>query len=250
MKTLSYLSILFASTLVWAHGNESRIEIELESPATIQAGQSELAFQVVDTELNRALSDQDLKIAHEKKLHVLIYDQALKEFTHVHPEYINGLWKVSINLAVDGKYFLWAQGELASDSEEFSALSEIKVSNGSPAWPLPPTLTELRTGTEGASKVTLGNQTLRAGKAAMLDLKFTRTDGTSAVITPYLGALAHVVATPADGDSLIHVHPMNGNQPNEGMLHVTFPNKGNYRLWIQFMDGGILRTIPLVVKVL
>ncbi len=84
----------------------------------------------------------------------------------------------------------------------------------------------------------------------MLDLKFTRTDGTSAVITPYLGALAHVVATPTDGDSLIHVHPMDGNQPNEGMLHVTFPTAGMHRLWIQFIDGGNLKTIPLVVKVL
>ena len=250
MRTLSYLSILFASTLVWAHGNESRVEIELESSVTIHAGHSQLEFQIVDTEGNRALSDQDLKIAHEKKLHVLIYDQALKEFTHVHPEYIDGLWKVSINLAVDGKYFLWAQGELASDNEEFSALSEISVTNGNPAWPLPPSLVELRTGANGISKATLGNQTLRAGKMAMLDLKFTRTDGTSAVITPYLGALAHVVATPTDGDSLIHVHPMDGNLPNEGMLHMTFPNKGNYRLWIQFIDGGILKTIPLVVKVL
>lgn len=81
----------------------------------------------------------------------------------------------------------------------------------------------------------------------MLGLKFDRTDGSSVDITPYLGALAHIVAAPEDGDSLIHVHPMNGAKPDEGMLHVTFPAPGNYRIWIQYNDSGILRTIPLVV---
>ena len=69
------------------------------------------------------------------------------------------------------------------------------------------------------------------------------------MITPYLGAFAHIIAVPADdGDSLIHVHPMNGGQKNEGMLHATFPTAGLYRIWIQFLDNGDLKTVALVVE--
>lgn len=102
-----------------------------------------------------------------------------------------------------------------------------------PAWPAP-NLTDVRSGVDGASKVVLSNVTLKAGRMATIDMTSLRTDGATPKITPYLGALAHVVATPDDGDSLIHVHPMNGTKPNEGMLHVTFPAKGFYRLWISF----------------
>jgi hypothetical protein len=42
---------------------------------------------------------------------------------------------------------------------------------------------------------------------------------------------------------------MDTSNPNQGMLHATFPHKGAYRLWIQFIDGGQLRTVPLSVKV-
>ena len=64
-----------------------------------------------------------------------------------------------------------------------------------------------------------------------------------------MGAIAHLVSTPSDGDSLIHAHPMVGSTPTTAMLHVTFPAAGLYRLWIQFIDTGELRVVPLAVEV-
>lgn len=249
MKLTILITGLLASTLAFAHGDEPRVAIELENSVVLQAGQQELHFQLVDTKLNQIITDQELNISHEKKLHVLIYDQSLNEFTHVHPDFINGEWRTTTQLSVNGKYFVWAQGEITSDGEEFSAPSNIEITKGTSAWPLPPQLSELRAGTNGNSKVELGTQKITANKMVMLGLKFTRTDGSTPNITPYLGAMAHIVATPTDGDSLVHVHPMNGSLPNEGMLHVTFPEAGIYRLWIQFIDGGNLKVIPLAVKV-
>ena len=83
----------------------------------------------------------------------------------------------------------------------------------------------------------------------MLGLTFSHQDGTAPQLAPYLGAIAHIVATPSDGDSLIHVHPVAGSSPTTALLHVTFPSPGFYRLWIQFIDGGQLRTVPLAVEV-
>lgn len=233
-----------------AHESENRVEIEMETPTNLGPGKAVVEFQLVDTKESRVLTPSDLNVTHEKKLHLFTYDSALKEFQHVHPEFDGKVWTVEVSYQVSGDYFLWTQGELGSDSEEFTSFVKLHVDGGLPAWPSPPSLSDQRVGAVNGSVATLSPGLLRAGRMAMLTLTFTREDGSPAQITPYLGAFAHIVATPDDGDSLIHTHPMNGSKPNEGMIHATFPRAGFYRIWVQFVDGGTLKTIPLSVEVL
>ncbi len=248
LRIVPILALTVASNFAFAHGDESRVAIELESPAKISAGATVVSFQLVDTKENKIVTASDLNLSHEKKLHFIAYDPALKEFQHLHPEFDGKVWNVDMSYLVDGNYFVWAQGELSVDSEEFSSFTRIEVSGGQPEWPAP-TLGDVRTGSQAGSVATLSNQTLRAGQMAMLNLRFTKSDGSPGDITPYLGAFAHLIATPIDGDSLIHIHPMNGSLPNEGMVHVTFPEAGDYRIWVQFIDAGVLKTVPLSVTV-
>ncbi len=248
-KILMALSaIALWSQVSWGHGGgESRIALEPDV-MSMSAGSAKYKFQLIDTETNKLIGDQDLNVAHEKKLHLIIYDPSLQEFQHVHPEFDGTMWVVDTQFSVDGNYWIWAQGELASDGEEFSSSNKLDITGGTSAWPTPPVLGDQRTGTSGTSAIELSKTKLVAGKMAMLDLKMTRTDGTTPQIEPYLGAFAHIIATPSDGDALIHVHPI-GTGPSQGMLHTTFPAAGEYRLWIQFIDDGNLKTIPLSVKV-
>lgn len=242
------LALTLSSQFAFAHGGEARVEVELESPPKISAGHAVISFQLVDTKENKVVTPSELNISHEKKLHFIAYDPGLKEFQHLHPEFDGKAWNVDADFAVDGNYFIWTQGELSIDSEEFNGLTRIEVTGGQPASPAP-TLSDVRSGAESGSVATLSNQILKAGRMAMLTLKFTKTDGSPGDITPYLGAFAHIISTGEDGDSLIHVHPMNGGHPNEGMVHVTFPDAGFYRLWVQFIDAGVLKVIPLSVRV-
>lgn len=229
------------------HDEENRVEIALTSHQTI-AGNVVAEFRLLDHKDHRALTPNDLNITHEKKLHFLVYDPSLQEFQHVHPEFDGQSWKADLKFEVNGNYFVWAQGEVSADFEEFSTMTRLQVTGGSPAGPSP-SLPDVRVGNLSGTIATLSGETLRAGQMTMLDLIFTREDGSGADITPYLGAFAHVIVTAEDGESLIHAHPMNGVAPNEGMLHMTFPTAGNYRLWVQFIDAGILKTIPLSVQV-
>lgn len=48
---------------------------------------------------------------------------------------------------------------------------------------------------------------------------------------------------------MIHVHPMDHGVKNRLMLHAEFKVAGNYRMWIQFIDAGELKTIPIAVTV-
>jgi hypothetical protein len=246
---LVFLMSVAINSTAFAHDDQaSRVDLESEISQSVSAGKVKYTFQLVDNQTNRVISDSDLLVTHERKLHLLAYDPALKEFQHVHPEYDGKVWSVELEFAVNGNYWIWAQGELADGKEDFSSATRLMVTGGQAEWPSPE-LTDMRTGSDGHSTVQLEATRLVAGQMAMLTVVLGRNDGSEPEITPYLGAFAHVIVTPQDGDSLIHVHPMNGENANEGMLHVTFPAAGLYRLWIQYLDGGELKVVPLSVEV-
>jgi hypothetical protein len=226
---------------------ESRVKILPENQLNLQAGAITYSFQLQDTVEGKLLSDVDLNESHTKKIHFIAYDSALKEFSHVHPTFNGSIWTTQLNLPVSGNYILWTQGELL-DGTEFSVSTRTSVIHGLPQNPILP-LIDIRTGTDHQTTLELSKTKLKAGKMVMLTFKVSRTDGVPPVMSPYLGALAHVIATPSTGDDLIHVHPMDGTEPNTGMLHATFPKEGSYRLWVQFIEHDELKIIPLSVIV-
>lgn len=228
-------------------GHGSRIEIKVGSQIPINAGETTYSFKLYDNELNKEIAEQDLNESHTKKLHFIIYDTALKEFSHLHPSFENSNWQTAINLPKNGQYFIWAQGEL-TDGTEFSTATNAQVINGQAENQRLP-LGDVRSGVDKQTVIDLAKTKIKAGKMVMLNFKVSRNDGLEPIMTPYLGALAHVIATPLAGNELIHVHPMNGNAPNTGMIHATFPKEGEYRLWVQFNDRDELKTIPLSVIV-
>jgi hypothetical protein len=240
--------LFFAVMAQFLYAHEGpRVELLLQTPSVISAGIVQLQFQLLDRETNNLLPDQALDVLHEKKLHLLIYDEALQEFQHVHPEFTDGHWTVEANFQKNGKYWLWSQGQILED-EEFTAGRQINIIDGQPAWPAPPVLSDQRIGDAGISTVELGHLRLTAGHPIFVNVRMKRNDGTAPELTPYLGAFAHIVAVPQAGDSLIHVHPMPSSE-NQGIMHVTFPLPGFYRVWVQFIDGGELKIIPLSVQV-
>ena len=238
-----------APQFVFAHGDESRVAIEADSTAPMQAGAIHYKFELVDTENNQVLKESDLIVNNEMILHFIVYDPALQEFQHVHPIFDGHFWVVDLSFAKDGNYWLWTQGKLKIDGEEFSSSTRLQIYGGQAEWPAPPVLTDTRINNDGNSTATLSGQRLIANKMAMLSLTLGRNDGTQPDNSPYLGAFAHVIAVPEDADSLLHVHPMSGSVPSQGMLHITFPAAGFYRIWVQFMDSGVLKTTPLSVQV-
>lgn len=247
-KILLLALTLIAFTNVHAHDDENGITLESKVSSTVNAGKIHYAFDLYDNTNKKNITDTDLTESHEKILHLFIYDSALKEFKHLHPVFTNQEWSVDFDLNTNGKYWIWAQGTLASDGDEFSASEKISIVNGMPDNAIPTSLGDLRTASDEISVATITGKA-KVKQSTMLMVKFTRTDGTKAEITDYLGAFAHVVIVPLDGSAIIHAHPMATGKPDEGMLHVTFPKIGDYRVWIQFLDGGKLRTIPLSVKV-
>jgi hypothetical protein len=241
---------LNAPVVAHAHGDtEGRVGMELEVANVLPAGAVKFAFDLVDNEKKKVVTDKDVIVEHERILHVVIYDEALVEFQHVHPDFQNGQWHVDLNFTRAGRYWVWAQGKLAQDGVNFSAFSKIEIKGGLPANATPPNLKEVREANDAVSVLTIADDRFKAKEPAMLMLNFSRKDGKAPKLTPYLGALAHVILVPDDGDAIIHVHPMSTGNSTELMIHTEFPAARMYRLWVEFVESGVLRRVPLAVQV-
>lgn len=247
LTVLSVATLIFTGSTSFAHGDD-RISIEAETQGALTAAENiKFDFQMYDEDTKSVITENDLQDSHTKKLHLLAYDSSLNEFNHVHPTFNGEIWSAELNLTTNGSYYIWAQGEL-NDGTEFSASYRVNIVNGKPALETKP-LGNIRNAAVGNTVVELSKQKLKAGKMAMLDYTVSRNDGTQPEVTQYLGANAHIIAVSPDGDDLIHAHPMDGANANTGMIHVTFPTAGDYRIWVQVIDGGVLKTVPLSVTV-
>ena len=240
-------AVIFTPSSSFAHG-DGRVSIEAENQTSLSASKNvELSFQLFDENTKKSVTEFDLNTSHTKKIHLIVYDSSLNEFSHTHPIFDGQVWKSELNLTTNGSYYAWAQGVL-TDGTEFSTSYRFKVVGGKPALATI-TLGNNRKANAGNTVIELSKQEINAGKMIMLTYTVSRNDGTQPEVTPYLGANAHVIVVSPDGDNLIHAHPMDDKNSNTGMIHVTFPVYGDYRVWIQIIDEGVLKVVPLSVTV-
>ena len=246
MRFAMILAALMAPLSALAHGVEMTVD-----QTAVTAGKVHLSF-ILQTADGEEITDQELAETMTKKLHFQLFDAALTEYRHVHPDYVKAddRWEVDVDLPVNGNYRLYAEGTLADDGDEFAAGGKLAVSGGVDANAIPASLGDHRSAAADVSVATLDNTVFHAGKMAMPMLNLSRTDGQPAVITPYLGVPAHVTATPMDGASLVHVHPMASSPTaTELMIHLNFAQAGDYRIWVEFVESGVYRVVPLSVTV-
>ncbi len=240
-----FISLLFS--IVYSLNAFSAIKIETNQQQVYASEKIQYSFQLKDEKTSTLINDKNLKKTHTKLLHLVVFDSSLNEFNHVHPEFDGSNWIVDLKLPVNGSYILWVQGE-TTNGVEFSINEFLQVQGGAPEIPVA-SLGDVRVGNDGITQLQLSPTKIKAGKMVMIEFEITHIDGTEPNLSPYLGAFAHVIATPLNGSELIHVHPMKGSEINSGILHATFPATGEYRLWIQFNDNKELKTIPLSVVV-
>lgn len=115
--------------------------------------------------------------------------------------------------------------------------------------PLPPAAT---TSTVDGYTVSLSGA-VKANESSPLVLSVSRNGKPVTDLQPYLGAYGHLVALRASDLAYLHVHPMGkpGATPAgpEIGFHATFPSNGDYRLFLDFKHGNVVRTAEFTVSV-
>lgn len=231
----------------------------------------------------RPVDADDLVTAHDHKLRVLIVDEALEDYQHMHPDLgSDGLYEVTFTPAYARTYRVWADYTLAEttdhehgdddhshddddhhdhgDDHHADSGAAITVSEalivGDDAGPALTGEDVLTGGAGGLTYRLATDGSLSVGTEA---LTISVTDANGApfeALEPVMGAYAHLVGFNAGATEMAHAHPK-GDHPHGASsrggpdleFDVTFAQAGPHRLFLQTVTGGQERTVVFTVNV-
>lgn len=183
----------------------------------------------------------ELEVNHEKILHLIITDEQLQKYYHVHPERTGkGEFEVKTDLP-NGLY----KGFVDIKPKNLSyGVEPIPFVIGSPdqkghGHPLVPDTNFSKT-LDGET-ANLSISTFKANEPAQLSFELDKTN-----LKPYLGAMGHVVILDEAGKKFLHVHPSNDK---DTIFETTFEKPGVYKIWAEFQQNGKVRAFPYVVEI-
>ena len=209
--------------------------------------QMSLGFQITDASGVPVTRYVD---SHEKQLHLIVVRRDMVGFQHVHPTLDReGTWRVPVDLS-PGDYRVFADF-VPAGGDAMTLGADIQVAGLYAPQSLPPPAT---TATVDGYTVSLrGSPT--AGESSPLTLSVSRDGMPVTDLQPYLGAYGHLVVLRASDLAYLHVHPM--GEPGDGTtragpeigFHTTFPTSGDYRLFLDFRHGDVVRTAEFTVSI-
>ncbi|ARB93979.1 hypothetical protein [Legionella longbeachae] len=263
------LGLIFVATLSYAQGqhvhshqypvkneaSNANIKIFIQqAPKILLANKpATIRFQLLKD--NKALTFDELKEVHTKKIHVLIIDPSLSDYHHVHPVIDSKKQDFVFNFTPKntGPYQMWVDiTPLQTDAQEF-----LVTDLGSP--PLNPLIKEkvvLNT-TMNPYEFTLKlDGEPKAGQEVMATITVTKNGKPFTKLEPVMGAFAHVVGFSGDHSSILHIHPM-GKEPTsesdrggaELMFHIGLKKTGFVKLFAQFRINEQDVYVPFAIRV-
>ncbi|MDN3020232.1 hypothetical protein PH210_29235 [Paenibacillus sp. BSR1-1] len=183
----------------------------------------------------------ELEVNHEKILHLIIVDEHLQKYYHLHPERTGkGEFTIEKNLP-EGFYKAYIDIKPKNLAYEVEPVPFIV---GNPSAPehgheLVPDINFSKT-VDGET-VTLSMNSFKAAEPVTLSFDLDQTN-----LTPYLGAMGHVVILDEYGKKFLHVHPTNDKEP---IFETQFEKPGIYKVWAEFKQNGKVRAFPFVIEI-
>lgn len=231
-------------------GAVSNVSMQFSTnPATVNPNQ-EVTLMMTPKNKDNANEQVALDVEHTKKIHLIVVNDDLSWFDHIHPEYnADGSYSVKEKFPAAGKYMLFADYKPSGGNHIVDNLN-VTVTGTAPAAKK-----------YGADKLTgaagdgftvsltpeggkfLTNMAMHINGVVMLNGK--EVDVTT--LEDYLGAKAHMVVVSLTDKKYLHVHP--SVEGGKFDLHTTFDKPGVYRGWIQFQSKGKVYTSDFTMNV-
>jgi len=192
----------------------------------------------------------DYEQTHDKALHLIAVRRDMIGFQHVHPVLGgDGTWRTALHLSA-GQWRVFADFAPTGHGEAITLGADLAVAGRYLPQPLP---APAATAEVDGYTVTLDG-TLRPGQQSKLTLSVSKEGKPVTDLQPYLAAYGHLVAL-RDGDlAYLHVHP--AGEPGDGVtepgpeitFYATAPSAGDYRLFLDFRHGGVVRTAEFTAR--
>lgn len=253
-------------------------ELKIE-PVEAQAGQDvNLVFTVKD---RQGAVNKNLKVVHEKLMHLLVVSDDLAQFDHVHPEQQpDGSFRLKYKFPNGGTFKLYSDFT-PQDSGQIVNVFDVNVGGTAREKTTLVADKEFTKTIDGLTFTMKTGEPLKAASGTALNFYVKDAEGKAVTdLQPYLGAMAHFVVISEDTTKFLHVHAMEGEttkttgtgghenhndqhgememdvKPNDNnaakptvMAHTEFPTGGMYKIWGQFQRGGKVFTVPFVLNV-
>jgi hypothetical protein len=197
----------------------------------------------------------------EKLLHLIVVNDSLQFFDHVHPTFKDGVFSISYKFPRDDSYRLYLDFKPTGFAEVHKQFA-FDVGHPLESFIEPPNMSLEKT--FGNYDVSL-DSTFRASDivTAKSHFIFTVTDTKTGApikdLRPYLGAFGHLVMIKMDDYSYIHVHPLTTDLTDDRSgptveflpldLETGTLEPGRYRLFAQFNPTSGLFTADFVVNI-
>lgn len=237
------------------HGNEGMAaQADLNVSYTFASGEAkadenaELSIRIADRDGSAV---NDFEMNHEKLLHLIIVNEDLSYFSHIHPDFKgNGEFTVDTSFPAGGNYKLFA--DFVPKGGSGTTLSEWVKVEGEEAEQAAVTADSKLVKAVDGKEVELALSGMKAGEDVTLTFNISDAQTKQGIgnLEPYLGAVGHVVILSADAEEYIHVHPLDEKATGPAAQFATsFPTSGIYKIWGQFQHEGKVFTVPFVVEI-
>lgn len=229
-------------------------------PTYLEPGKArELHFRIEDPSGDTV---RDFDELHERRMHLIVVRRDGAHFQHLHPEIDDaGTWTTALALPAPGVYRAFA--DFSVEGDPYTLASDLFASGAFEAQPFPESTPVDRV--DGYA-VRLHDGDLEAGVPSALRFVASKDGEEPVDLENYLGAKGHLVALREGDLAFLHVHPDGPDHeeghgspaehsaedeaaPNVVPYTATFPTAGRYRLFLQFKDGGQVRTAQYTVTV-
>jgi len=234
-----------------AHGAKlAGSRIDIQNKTSLKPGQVTLNFKLFGLDAHEFGPD-DLKLAHEKLMHVMLVRNDMQFYEHLHPEFIEGKWTITTQIPQQGNYEMYVDIE---PKEEKPAVLRLPLSiGGSTEEKIFPKVSEnLTTVTDGISASLDKAELSKTGADIKLNFTLTKNSQIIGEIGNYLGAFGHVVVLKhGEPDHFVHAHPLDQTAPKNGIVgfESEFVSNGMYTVFAQFNVQGGVKTFPITMEV-
>ncbi len=223
-----------------------------------ESGRKIVYFRLTQGKTQQPVTLDDLQTVHTQKIHLLIIDAALEDYSHVHPIALptKGHYKFVWHPKKPGNYRLWVDILPTATQQQEYLIADLLPSNEEK---ITPKLYNLFANTVGNYHFHLRFDTEKMQVNQAATGTITVTDKTGKPVTnlaPLMGAFAHIVGFYADFNTLVHIHPLGEEPLNQAQrsgpslqFHLMPTQRGYIKLFAQVSLDGKELVAPFSVKV-
>ena len=220
----------------------------------VKGEQAELRIRLRDGE-GRSITSSELARMHEEKLHLLVVDETLSDYHHLHPaETSPGSFVVNFAPRAGGRYLVFA--DVTDRATETQRYLRAEVHAGGP-HPSPDHAVKHEAVVEGYRFVLSVPHGISVANGGHAVVQVSDSNGKPVRdLAPLMGAFAHGVGFSSDLGAVLHVHPHRPEPQSKAEragpeigFHLNPDRPGFHRLYVQVHIDGRDLFAPFGVEV-